>query len=95
MVELPFSADCCPCVERLRTGLPLTVGIREGVVHLVPTLGSVVTQRWVWVVARQVSGKFVYGVMAASASTFVFWRVLGPVLLPSVVAAGATGELPG
>jgi hypothetical protein len=42
VVELPFAADCCPCVEKLRTVVPLTVGIRDGVVHLVPTLGSVV-----------------------------------------------------
>jgi hypothetical protein len=30
--ELPFAADCCPCVEKLRTVLPLTVGSRDGVV---------------------------------------------------------------
>jgi hypothetical protein len=42
VVELPFAADCCPCVEKLRTVLPFTVGIRDGVVHLVFTLGSVV-----------------------------------------------------
>jgi hypothetical protein len=29
VVELPFAADCCPCVEKLRTVLPLTVGIRD------------------------------------------------------------------
>jgi hypothetical protein len=23
-VKLPFAADCCPCVEKLRTVLPLT-----------------------------------------------------------------------
>jgi hypothetical protein len=40
VVELPFAADCCPCVEKLRTALPFTVGIRDGVVHLVPTLGA-------------------------------------------------------
>jgi hypothetical protein len=34
-VELPFAADCCPCVEKLGTVLPLTVGIRDGVVQLV------------------------------------------------------------
>ena len=39
--ELPFAADCCPCVRKLRTVLPLTVGIRDGVVRLVSTLGSV------------------------------------------------------
>jgi hypothetical protein len=33
VVELPFAADCCPCVEKLRTVLPLTVGIRDGVVQ--------------------------------------------------------------
>ena len=42
MVELPFAADCCPCVEKLRTVLPSTGGIRDGVVHLLPTLGSAV-----------------------------------------------------
>jgi hypothetical protein len=34
-VELPFAADSCPWVGKLRTVLPLTVGIRDGVVHLV------------------------------------------------------------
>ena len=43
VVELPFAADCCPCVEKLRTVLPFPVGIRDGVVHLASTLGSVVT----------------------------------------------------
>jgi hypothetical protein len=33
VVELPFAADCCPCVEKLRTVLLVTVGIRDGVVH--------------------------------------------------------------
>jgi hypothetical protein len=42
VVELPFAADCCPCVEKLRTVLPFSVGIRDGVVHLVSTLGSAV-----------------------------------------------------
>jgi hypothetical protein len=42
VVELPFAAGCCPCVERLRTVLPFTVGIRDGVVQLVSTLGSAV-----------------------------------------------------
>ena len=35
--ELSFAADCCPCVEKLRTVLPLTVGIRDGAVQLVLT----------------------------------------------------------
>jgi hypothetical protein len=43
VVELPFTADCSPCVEKLRTVLPFTVGIRDGVVHLVSTLGSAVS----------------------------------------------------
>jgi hypothetical protein len=30
VVELPFAADCPPCVEKLRTVLPLTVGVRDG-----------------------------------------------------------------
>jgi hypothetical protein len=34
VVELPFAADCCPWVEKLRTVLPLTVGFRDSVVHL-------------------------------------------------------------
>jgi hypothetical protein len=40
VVELPFAADCCPCVEKLRTVLPFTVGIRDGAVQLVSTLAS-------------------------------------------------------
>jgi hypothetical protein len=43
VVELACAADCCQCVEKLRTVLPFTIGIRDGVVHLVSTLGSVVT----------------------------------------------------
>jgi hypothetical protein len=43
VVELPFAADCCPCVEKLQTVLPLTVGIRDGVVQLVSTLSSAFT----------------------------------------------------
>jgi hypothetical protein len=43
VVELPFAADCCPCVEKLRTVLPFTVGIRDGAVYLVSILGSAVT----------------------------------------------------
>jgi hypothetical protein len=42
MVELPWAADGCPWVGKLRTVLPLTVGIRDGAVQLVSTLGSVV-----------------------------------------------------
>jgi hypothetical protein len=41
-VRLPFAADCFRCVEKLRTVLPFSVGIRDGVVHLVSTLGSAV-----------------------------------------------------
>jgi hypothetical protein len=33
VVELPFAADSCPWVEKLRTVLPLTVGIRDGAVR--------------------------------------------------------------
>jgi hypothetical protein len=29
VVELPFAADCCSCVEKLRTVLSFTVGIKE------------------------------------------------------------------
>jgi hypothetical protein len=42
VVELPFAPDCCPCVAKLRTVLPVTVVIRDGAVQLVSTLGSVV-----------------------------------------------------
>jgi hypothetical protein len=35
-----LSLTFCPCVEKLRTVLPLTVGIRDGVVQLVSILGS-------------------------------------------------------
>jgi hypothetical protein len=31
VVELPFAADCCPCVEKLRTVLPLMLGGGGGV----------------------------------------------------------------
>jgi hypothetical protein len=31
VVELPFAADSCPC-EKLRTVLPFSVGIRDGLV---------------------------------------------------------------
>jgi hypothetical protein len=38
VVELPWAADCCPCVEKLRAVLPLTVvGIRDSAVQLVLT----------------------------------------------------------
>jgi hypothetical protein len=39
--ELPFAADRCPCVEKLRTVLPIIVGIRDSAVQMVSTLGSV------------------------------------------------------
>jgi hypothetical protein len=37
VVELPWAADSCPWVGKLRAVLPLTVGIRGGVVQLVLT----------------------------------------------------------
>ena len=37
MVELPWAADSCPWVGKLRTVVPLTVGIRDGAVQLVLT----------------------------------------------------------
>jgi hypothetical protein len=37
VVELPWAAHCCPWVEKLRTVLPLTVGIRDSAVQLVLT----------------------------------------------------------
>ena len=36
-VELPWAADRCPCVEKLRTVLPFAVGTRDSVVQLVLT----------------------------------------------------------
>jgi hypothetical protein len=42
VVEVPFAADCCPCVEKLRTVLTFIVGIRDGAVQLVSTLGRAV-----------------------------------------------------
>jgi hypothetical protein len=33
VVELPWAADCCPCVEKLRTVLPLTARVRERAAH--------------------------------------------------------------
>ena len=35
VVELPRAADSCPSVEKLRTVLPVTVGIRDSAVQLV------------------------------------------------------------
>jgi hypothetical protein len=51
--ELPWAADCCPCVEKLRTVLPFTVGIsiRDVVVHLVSTFVRAVIS------ARRVGGR--------------------------------------
>jgi hypothetical protein len=40
VVELPWAADSCPWLGKLRTVLPLTVGIRDSAVQLVSTLGS-------------------------------------------------------
>jgi hypothetical protein len=37
VVELPWAADSCPCVEKLRTVFPFGVGIRDSVVQLVLT----------------------------------------------------------
>jgi hypothetical protein len=42
VVELAWAAGCRPCVEKLRTALPLTVGIRDSALQLVSTLGSAV-----------------------------------------------------
>ena len=46
-------------------------------------------------VADSISGTFCYGVMAASAGTFTFWRLLGAGMFPGVVpiAAGGSGPL--
>ena len=40
--------------------------------------------------ADQVSGKFVYGVMAASAATFTFWSTVGTKVFPGVLATAAS-----
>jgi hypothetical protein len=40
VVKLPWAADCCPCVEKLRGVLPRTVG-RDGAVQV----GGVYLQR--------------------------------------------------
>lgn len=40
--------------------------------------------------ADQVSGKFVYGVMAASAATFTFWSTVGTKIFPGVLATAAS-----
>jgi hypothetical protein len=40
LVELPWAADSGPCVEKLRTALPSTVGIRDGAVQLVLTAAA-------------------------------------------------------
>ena len=50
VVERPWAADRCPWVGKLRTVLPLTVGIRDSAVHLVLThqrvrLGQVLLPR--------------------------------------------------
>ena len=37
VVQLPWAADSCPWVGKLRTVLPLTVGIRDRAVQLVLT----------------------------------------------------------
>ena len=34
VVGIPWAADCCPCVEKLRAVLPLTVGIVDEAVQL-------------------------------------------------------------
>jgi len=43
--------------------------------------------------ADEVSGKFVWGVMAASAATFTFWNTAGPVLFPAVAATAGAGSM--
>jgi hypothetical protein len=41
----------------------------------------------------QVAGYFTYGVMAISVSTFTFWSVLGPQILPAAVYQGSAVSL--
>ena len=45
---LSLAADSCPCVEKLRAVLPLSDVIRDGVVQLVSTVGSVVSSAGAW-----------------------------------------------
>jgi hypothetical protein len=75
VVELPFAADRFPCVEKQRTVLPSTVGIRDGAVHLVSTLGSAVIS------ARALTkGGVCYCVSAVDAP-----KIQKPALKPSVL----------
>ena len=65
MVELAWAAGCRPCVEKLRTALPLTVGIRDSALQLVSTLGSaVISARALWgddaLLLPSVAGKPIY-----------------------------------
>jgi hypothetical protein len=68
VVELPFAADCCPCVEKLRTVLPFTVSIRDSAVQLVSTLGSVVIS------ARAELGSIITSALPV-ATVLIFQRV--------------------
>ena len=45
--------------------------------------------------ADSVSGKFVYGVMGASALTFAFWSTVGTKIFPQALAAAATAATTG
>ena len=55
VVKPPWAVDYCPCVEKLRTVLPFTVGIRDGAVQLVSTLGSVVGGNWRVIYDREIA----------------------------------------
>ena len=81
MVELPWAAGCCPYVKKLRTMLPLTVGIRDGAVQLVSILGGVVSS------ARAELGGGARGVPPAAVAAAPLKWVLAP------TTAGVIAEL--
>ena len=58
VVELPFAANCYPWVEKLRTVLPLTAGLRDGAVQLA----------WKGVRCGQASSKCIRGAQVLSAA---------------------------
>ncbi|XP_078444885.1 P-type ATP-ase 1 isoform X2 [Wolffia australiana] len=43
--------------------------------------------------ADEISGRFTYGVMTASAATFMFWNTLGPKILPVALRQGTSMSL--
>jgi hypothetical protein len=61
---LPWAADSCPCVEKLRTVLPLTVGIRDGAVQLVLTHQRVRWGGWGHVLSGPAKSQLVHEIDA-------------------------------